>query len=262
MDRNQMLSLFDEQQRIGMEFPGTRKEVTPHVVRFVRPLPGRSTLLYSHFGGEVADSIIQEQIAFYTALGSSFTWKVYSHDTPSDLVERLVQHGFEASEPEDVMLLDLNSVPAILHEPITAYVRPITTREQLADVVRVEEQVWGGNFDWIPGRLGSHLEIPGYLSVYVAYVEGEPASAGWTYFHSDSSFASLWGGSTVPGYRKRGLYTALLAIRVQEAIRRGYQFLVIDTSPMSRPIVARHGFQFLTSATDCDWDVEAGSAPA
>ena len=63
----------------------------------------------------------------------------------------------------------------------------------------------------------------------------------------------MWGGSTLPLYRRRGLYTALLALRVQEAIRRGYRFVAIDTSPMSRPIVEKHGFRLITYAQDHDW---------
>ena len=77
------------------------------------------------------------------------------------------------------------------------------------------------------------------------------------YYHLHSQFAGLWSGATLPAYRRRGLYTAVLAVRVQEAIRRGYHFLTIDASPMSRPIVARHGFQLLTYA--CYYDVERGA---
>jgi predicted acetyltransferase len=73
------------------------------------------------------------------------------------------------------------------------------------------------------------------------------------YYHPHSQFADLWGGSTLPNCRGRGLYTAVLAARVQEAVQRGYRFLTIDASPMSRPIVARHGFRLLTYAHACEW---------
>jgi hypothetical protein len=102
-------------------------------------------------------------------------------------------------------------------------------------------------------RLGEHLAIPQFLSVYVAYVDDQPACAGWAYFSPRGRFADLWGGSTVPEHRQRGLYTAVLALRVQEAQRRGYSFLTVDTSPMSRPIVAQHGFRLMTHAQDFDW---------
>jgi predicted acetyltransferase len=77
------------------------------------------------------------------------------------------------------------------------------------------------------------------------------------YHDSRSPFASLWGGSTVATHRKQGFYTALLAVRVQEAIRRGARYLTIDASPMSRPIVARFGFMHLTTAYACNWSAEA-----
>ena len=60
---------------------------------------------------------------------------------------------------------------------------------------------------------------------------------------------------------KRGLYTALVATRVQAALRRGYRFLTIDASPMSQPIVASHGFQLLTYACDYAWKPESGLGP-
>jgi GNAT superfamily N-acetyltransferase len=106
---------------------------------------------------------------------------------------------------------------------------------------------------WITENLAADLEAPGYLSVYAAYVAGQPACAGWIYFHPNGQFADLWGGSTVPEHRGRGLYTAVLAARVQEAAARGYRFLTIDASPMSQPIVARYGFRLLTMAWECKW---------
>ncbi|MCB0228061.1 MAG: GNAT family N-acetyltransferase, partial [Anaerolineae bacterium] len=77
---------------------------------------------------------------------------------------------------------------------------------------------------------------------------------GWLYIDQGRPFASLWGGSTLAGYRKQGYYTALLAVRLQEAIQRGARFLTIDASPMSRPIVQRFGFRQITTACDYTWE--------
>lgn len=252
MNTEEILTLFDREQRIEIEYPDMEKQALPHVVRFVRPAPGMSFVLYSCLDEANVDAVIQEQIAYFSANNQPFEWKVYAHDTPPDLKERLTAYGFEPEDADAIMVLDLQEAPRSLLEPVTADVRSIT-HEQLDDVIAVEEQVWGGKFEWIRQRLGSHLEVPGYLSVYVAYVEEKPACTGWTYFHTNSRFASLWGGSTVPAFRKRGLYTAVLAARVQEAIGRGYRFLTIDASPMSRPIVARHGFRQMTEAYACEW---------
>ncbi len=253
MDIQDILALYDQQQRIDIEYPGMRKDVSPHLVRFVRPAPGMSHIQYSCLDEANVEAVIQDQIGYVTQIGQPFSWKVYDHDTPADLRDRLAAHGFQPDELEGVMVLDLTEVPSSLLQPVEVDVRSITRREQLVDVIRIEDQVWSEDHSWIMQRLGDHLERPQYLSVYVAYVDDQPACAGWTYFHPRSQFADLWGGSTVAEYRQRGLYTAVLAIRVREARRRGYRFLTVDTSPMSRPIVMRHGFRLLTHAQDFDW---------
>ena len=218
MDRQELLRLFDREQRIEIEYPDMEKQVLPRVVRFLRPAPGMSFVLYSDLADADVDAVIAEQIAYFEERQQRFEWKVYDHDEPADLRERLVAAGFEAEERDAVMVLDLKSAPADLLstvriEGLAGTVRTIDSREGLADVIRVEEQVWGGNFDWITDRLGAHLEVPGYLNVYVAYIDDEPAATGWIYFHPGSDhFASIWGGSTVDKFRERGLYTALLAV--------------------------------------------------
>jgi len=219
-------------------------------VRFVRPRPGMSFILYSDLSESTADAVIEEQIAWFRLQGLNCSWKVYSHDQPADLAGRLVARGFEMDVEDSIMVLDVSAAPSRLLATPAADVRRLTNPAQLDEVVGVMEAVWGNDFGWIPGRMGPYMAIPGYLSVYVAYVDGVPACAGWTYFDK-GHFAGLWGGSTRPEHRGRGLYTALLAARVQEARQRGVPYLAIDAGEMSRPIVARHGFQEITRAADC-----------
>ncbi len=253
MDIETIRNLFDREQRIEVEYPDMRKDAWPHLVRFVRPAPGMSVVLYSHLDEANADRVIEEQIAYFRGLNQRFEWKLYEHDTPPDLRERLLQHGFEAQEPDAVMVLDLQEAPDGLLDPVTADVRRITHSDQLPDAIQILGQVWGGDFNWVTERHGDYLNLPDYFSSYIAYVDNQPACVGWTFFHPNSQFASLWGGSTVADFRGRGLYTAVLAARAQEAIQRGYRFMTIDASPMSRPIVAKHGFRLLTYAHDCEW---------
>jgi len=183
-----------------------------------------------------------------------FSWHVYEHDTPPDLKDRLLAHGFAPDDdPDAVMVLEVQEAAPALLSPVAIDIRRITQRDQLDDVVQIEAQVWGGDFGWLKQRLGDHLEIPDYLSVYVAYVDGQPACSSWIYFHPHNQFAGLFGGATLPAFRARGLYTAVLAIRVQEARRRGYRFLTTGASPMSRPILAQNGFRLLTYAYAYEW---------
>lgn len=254
METEAILALYDVAQRINIEFPGVRKERRPHVIRYVSETGGPHFILYSRLAGADVEAVIAEEQAYFGPLGE-VEWKVYAHDQPADLRQRLVTCGFEAEDTEAVMALDLAETPEweVPQWSGDVAVRRLESAAQLVDVRRIEQTVWEEDFGRLTERLSADLAVPGYLSVYAAYVDGQPASAGWIYFHPNGQFADLWGGSTVLEHRGRGLYTALLAMRVQEAAARGYRFLTIDASPMSRPIVARHGFRLLTTTWACKW---------
>lgn len=252
---NEVLALYDAQERKNGEHPSYQREETPQVVRQVSHNRERlSFVIYSKLTEQNADRVIAEQLDRFKAWGGlGFEWKLYDHDTPPDLKERLLAHGFEADETEGLLVLDLEDCPAVYLEPVTADVRKIGA-EELKDVVAVQTAVWGGEFDWLEKQLRQNLaDAPDFWSIYVAYVDGKPACAAWSNFPSNSQFAGLWGGSTLAEYRKMGLYTAVVAVRAQEAIQRGYRFLMVDASDMSRPILQKRGFQLLTYTTPYTW---------
>ena len=160
------------------------------------------------------------------------------------------------------MVLDLAQISEALLQPVTHDIRRITDPEQIyAAVIAVHEEIWQEKQDWLAEELAQELRLDGeHISFYAGYVDDRPICSAWIRFNETGSFASLWGGSTLPAYRKHGFYTALVATRAQEAIRRGYRFLTIDASPMSRPIVARHGFQLLTFTHPCKWHPSSTSS--
>jgi GNAT superfamily N-acetyltransferase len=222
---------------------------------------GVNIITYSRLTAANADAVIADQIAHYAALGRRFEWKLYSHDQPPDLLDRLRNHGFEIGEVEALMALDLRATPPALLAPIAADVRRIQDAAGLDDVLAVNEGVWEGDRGWLREALESELgATPDHLSIHMAYLDGRPACSAWIRFSPQSDFASLWGGSTLPEFRGRGLYTSLVARRAQDAIARGYRFLTIDASPMSRPIVAKHGFRLLTYTYECVWSPDTAES--
>ena len=104
------------------------------------------------------------------------------------------------------MLLDLEDAPEILLQPVLDNVQRIIDPERISDVLAVEQQVWDEDFSWLGHYLGEALRnYPEQMSVYLAYIDAQPASSAWIYFPEHSQFASLWGGSTVSDFRKLGL---------------------------------------------------------
>lgn len=259
MNQSKIIALYDQDQRKTVEYPEARREVTPTVVRHVNISgAGEGSVIYSQLNENNVEEVIREQIAYFESLGQDFEWKVYDYDRPSDLKDRLQSHGFIVEEAEAIMVLDLESAPQLLWQPVSQNIKRITEPEALSDVLAVQQQVWEEDFSWLNEHLGGALrKYPDLMSVYVAYVEDKPASAAWTYFPKHSQFASLWGGSTVSSYRKRGLYTALLALRAQEARDRQVRYLTVDASPMSRPILEKFGFTAIALSYPCKWEVKS-----
>jgi GNAT superfamily N-acetyltransferase len=262
MDSAKILALFDQEQRREVTyFNIRRREVTPHVVRHIHADPehGRSMVIYSSLTVDNADEVIRSEVAYFESIGHNFEWKVYDHDRPPDLRQRLQTFGFEIGDLEAVMVLDIDQAPSALLRPVTHDVRQISDPTQIEDIVSVQRQIWPDEefTGWLADELrGSLQENPEHFSIYAAYVDDQPVSSAWITFHPGSQFAGLWGGATLPDYRGRGIYTALVAARLQEACRRGVRFLTIDASPMSRPIVQKHGFRLLTNTYPCKWRVK------
>jgi GNAT superfamily N-acetyltransferase len=253
MNQNNLLVRYDKDLRLRVMYPEARKEITNNVVRFVRNAPGMNFVAFTFANESRLHQVIHQELEYFVPLNQPFTWKVYDHDLLPNLKNELVRHGFTPdNDPAAVMVLDVHKAPAFAHEPVQADIRRVDTLAGLKDVIHVLDKVWGGHNTWVNDRLGRHLEIPGYLSVYAAYVNDEPASIAWTYF-PHGQFAPLFAGSTIAEFRKRGLYTSLLETRLEEIRERGYRYAVVEAGAMSKPIVAKHGFQHLTTVYDYEW---------
>lgn len=256
MQLAKILALFDEQERRVGVHPMYRREAAGDVVRHVTYQPERlSYVAYSRLTAATANPAIESQIATFQTLGrAGFEWKAYDHDTPPDLPNRLADYGFTPDEPEPLLTLPLTDLPPVFQRVGDIDVRRLTDPAQIEDVVGVETAVWGGNFDWLKTQLTNYLTgHPDFISLYAAYVDGQPASIAWSYYPTGSQFVALMGGATLAEQRGRGLYTALVAARALEARQRGARFLWVNASKDSRPILEKRGFRLLTMIRPFGW---------
>ena len=256
MNKKNLLVRYDKDLRLRIMYPEARKEITKDVVRIIRQAPGMNVVSFTFANESKLHDVIHREVDYFLPFAQPFTWKVYDHDLLPNLKDELVTHGFTPDDdPAAVMVLDVRNAPVALQlsqQAVQAEIRRIDRLEGLQDIIYVLDKVWGGHNSWVNDRLGGHLQIPGYLSVYAAYVNDEPASIAWTYFPG-RQFATLFAGSTLPEYRKQGLYTSLLETRLREIRERGYRYAVVEAGSMSKPIVAKHGFQHLTTVYDYEW---------
>lgn len=253
MTTQELLSLYDHHECILAAYPCCRRELCEPVVRMYSENGDIDFLLHSRLTEGNADAIIERELDHFRKAGRHFEWKFYSYDRPADLKARLAAHGFSIGADEAIMAMELEHLPLDLAGAQTHEICKVDNDARLADYTAVNQAAWPDDTgSWMDVVVKTIREQPERLSAYVAYADGKAVSAARVDFPENSPFASLWGGSTLEGYRNRGIYTALLAVRAQEAIRRGYRFLTIDASPLSRPIAEKRGFRLLCTSNPCD----------
>lgn len=252
----EMLEIFDRELRRECEWSRMQREALPNVVRHVPEGAGtgEGLISWSNLNASNADAEIERQMTYFRELDIEVEWDVYSHDRPADLAERLTARGFSAAEPGAQMAADLNDLQQDFWDVDTRMVQRVTDPAGVDAIMIMENEVWGRDISHIaPGLKHDLVEHPDMLSIYAVWDGGRVVSAAWTWFLKNTSFAGLWGGSTLKEYRKRGYYHALLAVRASEARARGCRFLHVDAGPESQPILAKNGFRCLCTMTPYEW---------
>jgi GNAT superfamily N-acetyltransferase len=247
-----ILALYDVQMRNDPPpEPGVRHERTGGVVRAV----GRyNCILYSQLKADNADAAIAAQAAYFRDARTEVEWKVYAHDLPADLGPHLASAGFIADNAETLMAFDLANDVAAGAMPENIVVRRIHDAQGLADLIAVNATIWDHGDVSRNEMYAQRLHDPS-LGLYVAYAGDRPVAAARLELPHDRVFAGLWGGCTLPAFRGRGIFRAIVAARAQAARERGFQFLNIDAAETSRPILERLGFIALCGVTG--WRLKA-----
>ncbi|MFJ6866913.1 GNAT family N-acetyltransferase [Streptomyces termitum] len=251
-DPARLLALYDLRLRreARPDGPGCRIERTGAVVRQTGPAHAWNGVLWSGLDARTADAAIAGQIAHYRALGLPFEWKLYGHDGPADLGERLRAAGFVPEEPETLLVAEASALPAEVPLPPGVVLREATGEEGVRQVVEVHERAFGTDGGPLRRALLDALAAsPRTVTAVVALADGVPVGAARLELYPGTGFAGLWGGGIVEEWRGRGLYRALVAHRARLAAARGHHLLHVDALPTSRPILQRLGFTALTTTT-------------
>jgi len=249
MDHVAVLALFDRNMREGAQpdGPGARVERVGGVVRQVAAEHGWNGVVWSDLDASNADKAIAEQIAYYTGLGREFEWKLYGHDLPIDLGQRLRAAGFTAEPEETLMIAEVADLTLDVEPPEGIRFLPVTDRAGVDMVADVHEKAFGTDSSRLRHQLLARLQDdPDTVVAVVALAGDEPVSAARMELVPGTRFAGLWGGGTVESWRGRGIYRALVAHRARAALERGYRYLQVDAMATSRPILERLGFEPLT----------------
>jgi hypothetical protein len=260
--RTDLLALHDDQIR------GTVADRMPDSWQATRDgpalrvtTPGQGMVFareLDHLTGAELDALITRTRDFFAARGDSVEWKTYGHDR-ADLTDRLARAGFMPDPRETVVIGPAAGLVDAGAAPAGVTIAATTDPADLRAIAALESAVWGADWSWLADDLAGRLRAtPDHLVILTAKAGGEVVSAAWLMIMAGTSFAALWGGSTLAGWRRRGIYRALVAERARIAAGRGIEYLIVDASDDSRPILERLGLRPVTTTTPWIWRPAAG----
>ena len=230
--------------------PGEVRETRPDVILTQNPIPmpefGSACRI--RFGPSVEGSVTMVRAWFAACGREQFVWLVGPSTTPKDLERRLLDLGAEPNPggPEMMaMVLDRQPPPS----PADIELRRVKTFADYAAMWEIRFEGFGMPDEerdairaTLPERWAATADDPSRWG-YLAFIEGVPVAEGSVRL---TIHGPLWlaGGVTLPSFRGRGIYRALVRARWDDAVRLGAGALIVHANvDTSYPILERLGFR-------------------
>jgi GNAT superfamily N-acetyltransferase len=215
---------------------------------------GWSEIAWSSLDEANADVEIAKQIEHFSSRGQSFAWRVYDSDLPDDVGARLERAGFQHEGTSELMIADVADVPQEAALPPEVTLTFEHDERAIGRLIEVHEMVFGTDHSQLRRSLRTQfLNSPGLSELVVGMANGGAISSSRVEFLPDRQFASLWGGSTLPEWRGKGLFRAMVVHRARAAAERGYVYMYVTASSQSRPILERLSFASFGSVSTYMW---------
>lgn len=173
-------------------------------------------------------------------------WWVTSTTRPLDTEDYLLHRGGVLSDSFQILARELGTETAQRVAPNDVEVELVSDERTLRDAIHVETQGWGRPLldeESIGRRL---IEVLHDLEAatrfqFVAYIDGIPISTGCC--RIDGEVGRLYGAVTLPEFRLRGAYQAILSSRLRQARALGATIAITRGRPLkSGPILVKAGF--------------------
>ncbi|ROS79055.1 GNAT family N-acetyltransferase [Cellulomonas sp. PhB143] len=251
-DAARVLAAYDEQVRRNPAAEASAVvEREGGVVRVVSSDDGWNAVTWADLDGLGArdvGEVIAAQAERFARAGLPWEWKHYSYDQPVDLPVRLVAAGLTREPDETLLVAEIADLDLDVAPPDGVRLDPVEDVAGADALVALHDEVFGGEHGYV-GRavLAGLAATPRSVEAVLARSGARTVSGGRVELHHGTEFASIWGGGTVPDWRGRGVFRAVVAHRARVAADAGFRYLQVDALPTSRPILERLGFHALAT---------------
>lgn len=240
-------SSYVDYGRVFAGAPGGELYDEPEMMRFSSgiPVPLRNGVYRAHLAPDTADAKIEETIAYFKARDLPFMWLVGPSSQPQDLGERLAAHGIMHALDAPGMALDLRALVEDVTAPAEFEIRAMRDLKALQDFARVFNESFGmpASVHDLFSRAYAKLSLDGDRSFrnYVGYLAGEPVAT--TTLLLGEGAAGIFGVSTLPQARRKGIGAKITLHALQDARREGYRVAVLHSSSIAVNVYKALGFR-------------------
>jgi hypothetical protein len=247
---NDLLVRYDDEMRRHTLVAGYEREQTPFVSRFTTRTKSRRLIIWHRIPAESVARILDEEWALVQGRASELMWKLYAHDSAREaLREGLLQRGFAEKDHSTLMVTRVDALIEMLasarRDDDAIVAKRLSTPESLDAYLDIWNDVWPEepNESYVNDyRVLLRGGDPGIVFFVGVTPSDEPVSTGYMFHQPGDAFALLCGGTTKTKWRKQHAYTKTLVARAYAARERGAEFLAVEASPESEPILRRLGF--------------------
>jgi GNAT superfamily N-acetyltransferase len=244
---------YFETMRWHTRIPGMVRDADTLFARYTTPHGSVRYILANKIDAGVPtaqmDALIEAEIARAQREGvMNLTWRIHGRDACTALPQRLMHRGFTIDGvPCTQCFANVERLAQQLASAgaqSTLKVRELTQASEIEAYLPIWEQCFPqqSHRRYIEDYKRILVGREGGVRFFAAFDGRQAVASGYTFHNAGAQLALLCGGATMPAYRQRGVYRALLARRVQSAQEDGVHTLCVDASPHSAPILQRLGF--------------------
>ncbi|HLW00719.1 MAG TPA: GNAT family N-acetyltransferase [Ktedonobacterales bacterium] len=209
---------------------------------------------------EEIDQHITRIQAYFSAQQMGMQWIIGPSTRPTNLGERLEQHGFLSQGSAPGMAAQLERLPAKVAVPPRLEIIRVSNPSQLEEWAAVAGQAFGEPAEIQQARFAVHAAF-GFaedapLQRYLARLDGQPVAMSELLLAA--GVAGIYDVATARQARGQGIGAAITHAPLLAARARGYRIGALEASPMGEPVYRRLGFEEYCRFMAYEWEPVEG----
>jgi len=233
---------------------------TPELYWIYTGAGGLNGVFLSSFSSEDADYVnskIDEILHLYMSRHRSFIWTIGPSTYPIHLATVLEARGFVQVHRTTGMAVDLDALHEQIQVNTSLVINEVEDLDALRTLCNIEMRGFGTSEEGAQryydtyANVGFGIGLPWHH--YVGWLHDTPVASASLLYHA--GVAGIYGVSTIPEARRRGVAASITLHALHQARDLGYRVAILSPTDMSEAIYRRIGFKAYCTLLHYEWSL-------